>query len=78
MGLPAALVEAVKALYAQVEAGADARIAAVQQDFTAAREELQQAVADADKRIAELTVRQDEMTQQLETESRVAGGARRG
>lgn len=66
VGLPTALVEAVKALYEQVEQGADHRIAVAQQDFTAAHEKLQQALAAADKQIAELTGRRDEVTQLLE------------
>lgn len=75
-GLPAALLDAVKALYAQVEAEADARIATVEQEFAAAREELQQTVAAAEGQVAALTVGRDEITQKLETAEKQNQGLR--
>lgn len=65
VGLPTELLEAVKALYKQVEEGAEARISQAQQAFTAAREELAQTLAVTEKKVAGLTSRQDELTQQL-------------
>jgi chromosome segregation ATPase len=65
--LPSTLLEAVKVLYTQVEQGAEARIEQAQTDFVAAREELAKALAAAEKQVAALTVRQDELTQQLAT-----------
>lgn len=67
VGLPAALVEAVKALYEQVEAGADQRIATARQDFTLTQQELQQALEGTEGQVSVLTTRQDELTRELVT-----------